>query len=108
MSSLVQVPSRSGWPHDVRGAAHLGSLTFAAVVSAGIARSADGVRSGAPPRPPPPPAPPPPRPPCGACAAGALAAPCPATGAGPWADSETMARAPTAADIAPETVVDLI
>src|SRR5688572_7559910 len=70
MSSLVQTPSSSGWPQAVRGTFQFGSLTFAAVVSAGIARSADGARSGAPPRPPPPPARPPPCLP-GACAAGA-------------------------------------
>src|SRR5688572_23209594 len=70
MSSLVQTPSSSGWPQAVRGTFQFGSLTFAAVVSAGMARSADGARSGAPPRPPPPPARPPPCLP-GACAAGA-------------------------------------
>jgi hypothetical protein len=51
MSSLVQVPSRSGWPHEVRGAFQFGSLTLAAVVSAGIARNADGFLEGPAPRP---------------------------------------------------------
>src|SRR5688500_12465171 len=44
----------SGWPHGVRGACQLASLYFAAVVSAGIARSAEGFIV-APPRPPRPP-----------------------------------------------------
>ena len=60
MSSLVQMPSRSGWPHDRRGAFQFGSFTLAAVVSAGIARNAEGALVGAdeaaaPPRPPAPP-----------------------------------------------------
>ncbi len=46
MSSLVQMPVRSGWPHDVRGAFQFGSFTFAAVVSAGTDRSFEGVRVG--------------------------------------------------------------
>ena len=46
MSSLVQMPVRSGWPHDVRGAFQFGSFTFAAVVSAGTERSFEGVRVG--------------------------------------------------------------
>ena len=59
MSSLVQVPSRSGWPQAVRGAFQFGSLALAAVVSAGIARSAEGALVGAA-KPPPPSRPPPP------------------------------------------------
>src|SRR3954469_19446296 len=46
MSSLVQMPDRSGCPHGVRGAFQFGSFAFAAVVSAGIDRSRDGVRVG--------------------------------------------------------------
>src|SRR5215510_13730032 len=73
MSSLVQTPSRSGCPHAVRGAFQLGSLAFAAVISAGIARNADGFIVGPKPRPPPSPLPPA-RPPAGAAAAAAGAA----------------------------------
>src|SRR5215467_13198839 len=50
MSSLVQMPERSGWPHTVFGAFQFGSFAFAAVVSAGIDRSFDGVRVGPKPR----------------------------------------------------------
>src|SRR5262245_41953134 len=78
MSSVLNVPCRSGWPHGVRGACQFGSLAFAAVVSAGTERIADGVRPRPPPRPPPPPPPPRaprPPPPC-PCTAG------PAAGAG--------------------------
>src|SRR5262245_14795676 len=42
MSSLDHVPSRSGWPHDVRGAFQLGSFTLAAWVSAPTTRRANG------------------------------------------------------------------
>ena len=51
MSSLVQMPARSGCPHGVRGAFQFGSFALAAVVSAGTARSFDGVNIGGPPRP---------------------------------------------------------
>ena len=50
MSSLVQIPDRSGWPHAVFGAFQFGSFAFAAVVSAGIDRSFDGVNVGPNPR----------------------------------------------------------
>jgi hypothetical protein len=46
MSSLVQMPVRSGAPHAVRGAFQFGSFTLAAVVSAGTDRSFDGVFGG--------------------------------------------------------------
>ena len=51
MSSLVQMPVRSGSPHAVRGAFQFGSFTLAAVVSAGTARSFDGAMVGPKPRP---------------------------------------------------------
>src|SRR5262245_38887046 len=34
MSSVVQMPSRSGWPHAVRGAFQCGFVRFAAAASA--------------------------------------------------------------------------
>src|SRR6185436_21191727 len=51
MSSLVQMPVRSGWPQAVFGAFQFGSFAFAAVVSAGIDRSFEGVTVGPKPRP---------------------------------------------------------
>ena len=51
MSSLVQMPERSGAPHTVRGAFQFGSFAFAAVISAGTDRSFDGAIVGPKPRP---------------------------------------------------------
>src|SRR5215468_866871 len=45
MSSVENVPCRFGWPHDVFGAVHFGSLYAATFFSAGTRRSSDTLMS---------------------------------------------------------------
>ena len=88
MSSLVQMPSRSGCPQAVRGAFQFGSLALAAVVSAGwpaAPRAPWSARAAKPP----PSRPPPPRPALGGRRERRVAA----APAGAWAPTSADRRA---------------